>query len=188
MDIGLRTSGYLSEKNGERSSISWRTTVYRYVEGPREREREKEQHHLHTRNARMKSDVFARGGPYLTHLFDPSGDACVRIRACHHTRANAREFLRVRRTDVHAGTSRWTHTSGSKPGRADRSGQSASARSLFKVRLTLSTVPEKKSMPGPSPPPFPQPIIFSWVSLPLRLFLTRFDLANRPLCPDLKLR
>lgn len=42
--------------------------------------------------------------------------------------------------------------SGSKPGRADRSGQSASALSLFKVRLTLSTVPKKKSTPGPSSP------------------------------------
>lgn len=93
----------------------------------------------------MKSDVFARG--HLTHLFDPSATiVCVSERG-YHTRASAKEFLRARKTDVHAETSRWTHTSGSKPGRADRSGQSASARSLFKVRLTLSTVPEKKSMP-----------------------------------------
>lgn len=92
----------------------------------------------------------------------------MRIRTC----ASAREFLRVRRTD--AETNRWTHTSGSKPGRADRSGQSASALSLFKVRLTLSTVQEKKSMPGP-PPVFPgtrgSMPLFLFVSLSLFLFL-----------------
>lgn len=93
----------------------------------------------------MKSDVFARG--HLTHLFDPSATIVCVFERGYHTRESAREFLRARKTDVHAETSRWTHTSGSKPGRADRSGQSASARSLFKVRLTLSTVPEKKSMP-----------------------------------------
>lgn len=125
----------LREKWRERPSI-WRATV---------------QVHRGTKREGMASPTYEKrtneiwrvraGAPYA--LVWSVRDDRVRIWACYYMR----EFLRVRKTDVHAETSRWTHTSGSKPGRADRSGQSASAQSLFKVRLTLSTVPEKKSMP-----------------------------------------
>lgn len=51
----------ISPRKMERDHRSHGERRYRYIEGPREKER----HHLHTRNARMKSDVFARGAlPY----------------------------------------------------------------------------------------------------------------------------
>lgn len=76
-----------------------------------------------------------------------------------------------------------TH-SGSKPGRADRSGQSASALSLFKVRLTLSTIPEKKSRPGP---PILSSISRVHVSRSLSFSLYSFSSIDLPVShPSLK--
>lgn len=99
------------------------------------------------------------------------------MRACKCTRACSRESLRVRCTCGDQSVD--THL-GSKPGRADRSGQSASALSLFKVRLTLSTIPKKKSRPGP-------PILPATSCLSFFLFLSIFILVNRLLCLSSKL-
>lgn len=100
--------------------------------------------HLHTRNAQMKPDMFAWASYALVRFL--MSRECMRIQAY---KPRVRVSPTYQSMGYNTGTSRWTHTRGSKPGRADRSGQSASALSLFKVRLTLSTIPEKKSMPGP---------------------------------------
>ena len=73
------------------------------------------------------------------------------LRTCRGPGSSA---ARVRVSHVRAATHVW---SGSKPGRPDRPGRSASALSLFKVRLTLSTIHERTAASPPSPPLHPPP-------------------------------
>jgi len=82
----------------------------------------------------------------ITHLFDSRPVRNVFERVNVHVRAHERACVYVGCTRGDQSVDTYSR---SKPGRADRSGQSASALSLFKVRLTLSTILEKKLKPGP---------------------------------------